>query len=65
MKSYRFFARAMGKRIKCDLEARDDKDAQVVFHKKIIERDFEIKDEGTCDPRLLFITYEELNANKQ
>ena len=65
MKSYRFLARASGKLIKCDLEARDDEDAQVVFHKKILERDFEMSDEGTTNPKLLLITYEELSANKQ
>jgi len=64
MKSYRFFARAMGKRIKCDVEARNDEEAQVEFHKKIIKRDFETTPEGTCDPKLLLITYEELNASK-
>jgi hypothetical protein len=65
MKSYRFLARACGSMIKCDLQAQDDQDAQVVFHKKILARDFEVSKEGTTDPKLLLITYEELNANKQ
>lgn len=60
MKTYRFQARAGGYLFVTVLEAPDDEKAKENFINCIKEGDYKLSKEGTCDPKLLIVTFEEV-----
>ena len=61
MKQYLFSARAARLLIRSTVNAANDEEAQKGFVKNLNEGKFSVKEENLYTPRLVFVTYEELD----